>query len=357
MPPDGYVTIGIGPGESNHTRIPSQVPCGESIMNHEIRDSKRVASTSLRGYWYQILFTVLRWLELPMDAYLVVEGNEDIDSVAIDLEGIRQVEEQIKYRSASPSWTNVFPVLFNFLKAFHRHHERGTRFNAVLRTNIEFNTPGQSQVERWVRGETPEVPKLFEELRVRLPLNGDAAHERALDYIVQNGLGTAFVGAVIWACSAPGPDDVEQELLRILKGRTRRIPPEGARDGLIMTALRRAINSDVERRLLRKLDADILINDQLISQAVRDFGSDSKEPVLCIACESIEGVVVAVIAMVADADRLARQIRDRAALVDNNSGAETSSVDDEINWLLASESDFVAYASVLRSRCASGNGA
>ncbi len=49
-----------------------------------VNDPAREAVDTMRGYSYQILRSVLAWVELPEDEVLYLEGAEDLDQVASD---------------------------------------------------------------------------------------------------------------------------------------------------------------------------------------------------------------------------------------------------------------------------------
>lgn len=51
------------------------------------RDTSRDAGAAVAGYYYQILTTILRWLELQSGSVLEIECGEDIDQVKLGLEG------------------------------------------------------------------------------------------------------------------------------------------------------------------------------------------------------------------------------------------------------------------------------
>ncbi len=70
-------------------------------MTYAIRNQKRVAVASIRGYRYQLLHTIRAWLRIDDDRVIVAEGNEDLDHI-FQQGGITvAIEEQVKYRSAS----------------------------------------------------------------------------------------------------------------------------------------------------------------------------------------------------------------------------------------------------------------
>jgi hypothetical protein len=68
-----------------------------------VYNPQRDASKAIRGFYYQIQLTILRWLELAPDAFLVCECGEDIDHVSklADSDPATQTRllEQVKVRS------------------------------------------------------------------------------------------------------------------------------------------------------------------------------------------------------------------------------------------------------------------
>lgn len=107
-------------------------------MVFTLRRPERSAAPSIRGYFAQILYGTLRWLDLSTNEVLICEGNEDIVCCLLDDSGnVREVtEEQIKLleRSISARDEDVYESIFNFLRAFHDLHVAGTRCALVFTT-------------------------------------------------------------------------------------------------------------------------------------------------------------------------------------------------------------------------------
>ena len=60
----------------------------------DLRLPARAAVGALRGYWYQMLYTVERWLDLDERDLLFVEGNEDIDRIGT-IDGLERLDCRI----------------------------------------------------------------------------------------------------------------------------------------------------------------------------------------------------------------------------------------------------------------------
>ncbi len=78
-------------------------------MTEFITSRSRDAWATIRGYVYQVDFTILRWLSLTGSQQLQLERGEDIDTISRNLEGIlkttpteqQHLLEQVKHREAN----------------------------------------------------------------------------------------------------------------------------------------------------------------------------------------------------------------------------------------------------------------
>ena len=100
-------------------------------MTTEIRAPERVATASIRGYYYQFLWTAMHWLELPEHETLVCEGAEDIDRLmdnAVEQESLKHLASNLTENSeavrdallefATVEHSNVPACRANDLQAF-----------------------------------------------------------------------------------------------------------------------------------------------------------------------------------------------------------------------------------------------
>ena len=99
---------------------------------------ERAANASILGYFTQILYSTMAWLELGEDEVLVVEGREDLDRFIISPEGCIQevTESQIKALNESVNARSpaVWESIFNFLLSYQYHRKADRRVRMVLAT-------------------------------------------------------------------------------------------------------------------------------------------------------------------------------------------------------------------------------
>ena len=181
------------------------------IAPHQVRDPKRAAVPSLRGYRYQLLHAVQRCLELDGTTLLVVEGNEDIDLIGLGADRAA-VEEQVKLRSETLEWSSVTNVLLHFAVAFKCHHQERRTFSAILRTNVEIADGPDCSIRRWIERRRVSKRSILKELRQVARTSGTATQKAAVAYIARCAGIEKFIDAVEWAVSAPGPEQIEANL-------------------------------------------------------------------------------------------------------------------------------------------------
>ena len=131
----------------------------------------RDAWSTIRGFVYQVDYTILRWLELKEDELLELERGEDIDHLQYDLENnqIRDLQ-QVKYREANITLNT--DLTLELLKNFYDHKvnnpKKKIRFcfitNAVYgheRPSIFIN--GDKGIDRWISLYQPQTEVLDSE--------------------------------------------------------------------------------------------------------------------------------------------------------------------------------------------------
>ena len=198
------------------------------IPAHVVRDPKRAAVPSLRGYRYQILHTVQRCLELDGTTLLVVEGNEDIDLIGRNANPAAVVEEQIKLRSAALEWSSVTSVVLNFAVAFAHHHQKNRTFTGILRTNVEIAAGPDCSIRRWIERRRPNKRSILQELREAAQASETATQKDAVAYIARAAGIEKFIEAVEWAVYATGPEQIEAKLLSMISSRLPEVSAETA---------------------------------------------------------------------------------------------------------------------------------
>ena len=309
-----------------------------------IRNRKRVASASLRGYRYQLLYTVRRSLELDADTSLVIEGNEDIDRIPLSSADANFVEEQIKLRSAALAWSSVTNVLLSFTEAFMHHHQCGRKFVGILRTNAEIAQGPDCAIRRWVEGKRPNHDRILRELR-RLPKGVDDTNlRRAVAYVSDGNHIRALLASIEWATSAPTPDAIEENLRHSIAATIPAVSPDVALRTLTSEILRRATVDDVAGRILTKLDVDIILNNLVLDKVASDFTEEEATAAIALVPALSGQSAATVIVLASRPEQLKRRVDDACAAheVLGEPADRGAAIAAQIGSL-----DFVAYASVI----------
>ena len=121
--------------------------------------SGRDAWPTIRGFVFQVDYTILRWLQLEQNDVLELECGEDIDIVQRDLAKleISRELEQIKYREANV--TLNADLTLELLKNFYDHIQNNPgmhiRFRFVTNTGYGHERPtiflkGEKGIEKWM---------------------------------------------------------------------------------------------------------------------------------------------------------------------------------------------------------------
>lgn len=101
-------------------------------------DPRRQAQDSIRGYVYQILRSVLVWLDLADEEQLYLEGAEDLDRIS----PTGAVTEQVKDTAASGSVTLRTVAVAESINHFWEHRARNpgvaVAFSYVTTSTIGF---------------------------------------------------------------------------------------------------------------------------------------------------------------------------------------------------------------------------
>src|SRR5437763_16451505 len=102
-----------------------------------VYNPQRDAFRAIRGFYYQIQLTVLRWLELRRNSVLICECGEDIDHLSrrpdADSETQRRILEQVKLRD------RITLRSTEALSALTRFHDAVTA-NPALDLRYRFST-------------------------------------------------------------------------------------------------------------------------------------------------------------------------------------------------------------------------
>lgn len=310
-------------------------------LHHQIRNPRRLAIGSIRGYRYQLLHTIRAWLQADDNHLIVAEGNEDIDHVLIGCPE-ESWEEQIKFRSEDIAQSNkaITDAILHSIEAFVRHVKDRCRFRGILRTNALIETDDKTQVGRWISTGEADHEALAAELREIL--TDDKERLALLDGIVAGGEFERYIGSIEWAPQAGDIAQLEEELGRLTEQRASRRPKAATRNALVAHVLGVLTNADVGKRVLRRIDADLAIGDTIL-EALAFAEHSERQQTWRSALWSRKGPPsIAVIVFTPDVEALGAAIRHHQSL-----GASRSI--GEVIRSIVRRLDFVAYASIRRS--------
>ena len=311
-------------------------------MALEIRDPERVAVASIRGYWYQLLHTVRAWLRAGDDHLIIAEGNEDIDHVLLTTP-ITVLEEQIKLRKNNVTQGSkaVAETVLHYLSAFVDHSAKGRNFRGILRTNAEISDDDSTQIGKWLVGKRINLKEFRRELRTLVRADGETrlAAYKALKSAADL---RAFINCVEWAPRAGNPAEIEAEIMALLRARAPEAPRDAASNTMMVRMLKTLTDDDLERRVLRRIDVDVLLNDSILDALVRSGAADHARQwrVALWARSQLPAVAVA---MFVDDERQFEHAVEFAHRHDEVRGKTRS--EEEILRDLAESVDFLAYVS------------
>ena len=121
--------------------------------------TNRDAWSTIRGFVYQVDYTILRWLKLESTEVLELERGEDIDIIQRDLlnHEITRDLEQIKYRESNLTLNS--DVVLELMKNFYIHKtnnpDKNIQFRFLTNANYGHERPaifnnGDKGIERWI---------------------------------------------------------------------------------------------------------------------------------------------------------------------------------------------------------------
>lgn len=315
-------------------------------MTIEIREEERVAVASIRGYWYQLLHTVRAWLRAGDNELIVAEGNEDIDHILLTTP--RQViEEQIKFRKVTLTQGSraVVETTLHYLEAFVHHRALGRQFRGLLRTNAMVSDDDTTQVGKWLLRKRLNIREFRKELRELVRANGEEQLQ-AFRALKTDDEFRAFTDSVEWAPNAGNTDELEGEIAQLVQARA---PHDGLGDGaknaLFVHMLKTMTSDDVDRRTLRRIDADLVLNDSILD-ALERSGAAEREKEWRVTLWTRSAVPSVAVALFIDDEQHLEHALDFARRSDDARGKTRS--DGEILGELAERLDFVAYVSFRR---------
>ncbi len=336
-------------------------------MRYSIRNPLRVASASVRGYWYQLLYSVSTWLELGDNEVLVVEGNEDVDRI---VEGAQPetIEEQLKLRSRplTSGAEEVKEAVLNFAEGFLQATRNGWRYRAVFRTNAPLRANKTTTIGQWTAGVAPSGEELHTALlklartfdkratkqkatKLQTTMQkrpNDGAQLGRYELTIQE-LGVTGVRAlaksVTWKFLSGSLEDMNAKLLRQLATLVPTLDQDIVLDRLIALLFRKMSSQDLAVRMLRRSDLFLALNDVMLDALCQ---ADSQTPpwsTLVLWYQSHEPAIA--VGLYVEGESQAQRLLDR----EERKNALLPSAADPVLAALPNL-DFVAYAAIRRQK-------
>jgi hypothetical protein len=195
-----------------------------------VRDPKRSAHATIRGYLYQVCLGVLRWLDLEPNELLLLEGDEDLDRI---LCGERSCE-QVRYRSHDLGLGDraVTKSLVVFVTAFKELTEAGEQRRFIFTSNAAVRDKYAEVFKGW---EKPE--RRADVIAAIRKAIGEQAPGPIAWLDADNKRWSRFIEAVEWRFETGSVDDLMteiadrlrqelRELSRLLQPRARQRPAD-----------------------------------------------------------------------------------------------------------------------------------
>ena len=248
----------------------------------DLRAPHRSAHASIRGYLYQALLGVERWLELgsgegpaaSADA-LLCEGDEDLDRVIRgqgDGRARIQTSEQVKDYSGSLGIGDrvVRETLARFVVHWVDLRRRGDGRRFLFTTTAPRRAPREGVDLLAIWSEPDRRPEAIDGVRrwtrsLRTSQGGEGGGtaeelEEALAWLDAQHAWDALFEAVDWGFDAPGIEATRGKIAKLLAGRGVAAPlRETLTDRLLNQVLEASIQNEPEDRVLTAGDLDDLL--------------------------------------------------------------------------------------------------
>jgi len=152
----------------------------------------RDAWSSIRGFVYQVDYTILRWFELQTNDLLELERGEDIDVIQHNLlnQEVARDLEQVKYRESSITLNTdlVLELLWNFYT--HKINNPGHHLRFRFLTNAEYGherpaifTNGDKGIDRWSALQQAEYIEANDDTAIELKKH---IQKKIEEYLIQD---------------------------------------------------------------------------------------------------------------------------------------------------------------------------
>jgi hypothetical protein len=166
-------------------------------MKKKLRAPERIATPSIRGYYYQFLWTATHWLQLPNDETLVCEGAEDIDR----LKGTTVEQESLKHlaKNLTENSEAVRDALLEFAAEYLWQVRRGCTVRFLFRTTAKLAAARKDPfIGHWLSGKPVDELALFTKLAIAARNSKHRDALIALRYMRKHMALGSFAAAVRW---------------------------------------------------------------------------------------------------------------------------------------------------------------
>jgi hypothetical protein len=269
------------------------------MQRPDLRNPKRAATPSIRGYCFQFLCTLQRWIAIEEGEIIWCEGNEDIDRMLADGS---LVEEQVKHlaRNITDASSEIASTMLNFAQGFAHNHREGYHSYHIFRTTAELGNLKNQDLQCWLSGEAltqSSISNLMNLIQSSASKKDDESAKEALAYLSTNKLEQQFLESCSWVFSEINYDEMTQKFREdiMLDDRCRDIDPERIAEVAIVRISEVSSCDELSKRCLSRYDFDCLVNDIQISKVATKYnqrGSLSERVVSVASKAEITSAVV-----------------------------------------------------------------
>jgi hypothetical protein len=240
------------------------------MQRPDLRNPKRAATPSIRGYCFQFLCTLQRWLAIEEGERIWCEGNEDIDRMIADE---LLVEEQIKHLAGkiTDASNAITSTMLNFAQGFTYNHRRGYHSYHIFRTTAEIGNISNGDLKSWLSNEaiTPSnINGLMTLIQSQASKKENKSASEALAYISTNGLEQQFIKSCSWVFSEMNYEEMMQKICEDIMrdDRCRDINPIDIARVSISKISEVSSCDELSKRCLSRYEFDCLVNDLQLSK-------------------------------------------------------------------------------------------
>jgi hypothetical protein len=241
----------------------------------DLRNPKRAATPSIRGYYFQFLCTLQRWLAIGEKELIWCEGNEDIDRMMADGS---LVEEQVKHLAGkiTDASSAITSTMLNFAQGFTHNHRRGYRSFHIFRTTAELGDIKDQNLAKWLKDRvlTPSnIDGLMGLIGSLASQKNDDSMNESLSYISANGLEQEFFESCSWVFSEISYDEMLRRFYNdiIHDDRCCNTDPESIIAAAVSNISKVSSCDYISERCLSRYDFDCLVNNLQISKVATKY--------------------------------------------------------------------------------------